>query len=97
MEKTAAKPPWKTLRVSHFPTASTATEINLEVLCSKPKTRRKSHYPWTKNGGQVTIISGVADSRSARKRQGGSRTDQNCSSGATQTNSGRVCQRNSCY
>src|SRR5260370_16047349 len=53
MEKTAAKPPWKTLRVSHFPTASTATEINLEVLCSKPKTRRMSHYPWTKNGGQV--------------------------------------------
>jgi hypothetical protein len=24
------------------------------VLCSKPKTRRKSHYPWTKNGGQVS-------------------------------------------
>jgi hypothetical protein len=23
------------------------------VLCSKPKTRRKSHYPWIKDGGQV--------------------------------------------
>jgi hypothetical protein len=58
VEKTAAGPPWKTLRVSHFPTASTAAGINLEVLCSKPKTRRKSHYPWTKNGGQVTHING---------------------------------------
>ena len=28
VEKTAAAPPWKTLRVSHFPTASTATGMN---------------------------------------------------------------------
>ena len=28
VEKTAAAPPWKTLRVSHFPTVSTATGIN---------------------------------------------------------------------
>jgi transposase len=28
VEKTAAAPPWKTLRVSHFPTASTVTGIN---------------------------------------------------------------------
>src|SRR5205823_10463723 len=38
VEKTAAEPPWKTLRVSYFPTASTAAVLNLEVLCSKPKT-----------------------------------------------------------
>jgi hypothetical protein len=25
MEKTVASPPWKTLRLSHFPTATTAT------------------------------------------------------------------------
>ena len=54
MEKTAAEPPWKTLRVSHFPTVSTAAVLNLEVLCSKPQTRRMSHYDWTKDGGQVT-------------------------------------------
>lgn len=53
VEKTAVKPPWKTLRVSHFPTASTAAVLNLEVVCSKLKTRRMSHYPWTKVGGQV--------------------------------------------
>jgi putative transposase len=29
VEKTAAGPPWKTLRVSHFPTATTAAGINL--------------------------------------------------------------------
>jgi hypothetical protein len=57
VEKTRAAPVWKTLRVSHFPTASTAAAINLEVLCSKPKTRKKSHYPWTKNGGQVSKVS----------------------------------------
>jgi hypothetical protein len=28
------------------------------VLCSKPKTRRKSHYPWTKDGGQVIGLRG---------------------------------------
>ena len=28
VEKTAAAPPWKTLRVSHFPTVSTATDTN---------------------------------------------------------------------
>jgi hypothetical protein len=28
VEKTAAQPPWKTLRVSHFPTVSTATDMN---------------------------------------------------------------------
>jgi putative transposase len=54
VEKTAAGPPWKTLRVSHFPTTSTAAGINLNLLCSTPKTRRKSHYPWTKYGGQVS-------------------------------------------
>ncbi|MBZ5506820.1 MAG: hypothetical protein LAO78_15295, partial [Acidobacteriia bacterium] len=46
--------PWKTLRVSHFPTASTAAGLNLKVICSKPQTRRMSHYEWTKDGGQVT-------------------------------------------
>ena len=55
VEKTRAAPAWKTLRVSHFPTASTAAVLNLKVLCSKPKTPRKSHYAWTKDGGQVTI------------------------------------------
>jgi putative transposase len=50
--------------VSHFPTASTAADINLEVLCSKPKTRRKSHYPWTKVGGQVTNASAMMKIRS---------------------------------
>jgi len=29
MEKTAAKPPWKTLRVSHFPTAPAAGEVSV--------------------------------------------------------------------
>jgi hypothetical protein len=26
------------------------------VLCSKPKTRRMSHHPWTRNGGQVINV-----------------------------------------
>ncbi len=52
MEKTEAEPPWKTLRVSHFPTVSTAAGINLKVLCSKPQTRRMSHYEWGRDGGR---------------------------------------------
>jgi putative transposase len=36
VEKTAAGPPWKTLRVYHFPPATTAAVIHLKVLCSKP-------------------------------------------------------------
>ncbi len=56
VEKTAAEPPWKTLRVSHFPTVSTAAGLNLEVLCSKPQTRRMSHYDWTKDGGKSCSI-----------------------------------------
>jgi hypothetical protein len=28
----------------------------LEVLCSKPQTRRLSHYDWTKDGGQVNGV-----------------------------------------
>ncbi len=55
MEKTAVKPPWKTLRVSHFPTVPTTASMHRKVLCSKPKNRRVSHYPWSKVGGQVTV------------------------------------------
>ena len=47
MEKTAIQPPWKTLRVYHFPTAPAA------VALSCP-THRDSHYDWTKNGGHIT-------------------------------------------
>lgn len=36
-KRRAAEPHWKTLRFSHFPTASTAAGLNLEVLCSKPQ------------------------------------------------------------
>src|SRR5208282_125450 len=54
VEKTAAEPPWKTLRVSHFPPASAAARRNLRGLCSLTQTRRLSHYEWTKNGGQVS-------------------------------------------
>src|SRR5512146_3024313 len=53
VEKTRAAPAWKTLRVSHFPTASTATKGASLRLYWKTPTRRKSHYPWTKNGGHV--------------------------------------------
>jgi hypothetical protein len=44
----------QTARDSHFPTASTAAARLLQRQCPKTQTRRKSHYPWTKNGGQVT-------------------------------------------
>src|SRR6266536_2209105 len=46
MEKTAIHPPWKTLRVSHFPTAPAAAALSCP-------TRRDSHYDWTKNGGHI--------------------------------------------
>src|ERR1019366_9315545 len=39
-------------RDSHFPTAPTTADV-LQRPCPKTQTRRKSHYPWTKNGGQV--------------------------------------------
>jgi hypothetical protein len=42
-------------RDSHFPTAPTAADVLLQRPRPKTQTRRKSHYPWTKNGGQVTI------------------------------------------
>src|ERR1019366_10562791 len=53
--------PWKRRSVeipqkardSHFPTAPTTADV-LQRPCPKTQTRRKSHYPWTKNGGQVT-------------------------------------------
>src|ERR1019366_1056619 len=40
-------------RDSHFPTAPTAADVFLQRPRPKTQTRRKSHYPWTKNGGQV--------------------------------------------
>src|ERR1019366_2025782 len=42
-------------RDSHFPTAPTTADV-LQRPCPKTQTRRKSHYPWTKNGGQVTSL-----------------------------------------
>src|SRR3990170_8556002 len=51
VEKTVASPPWKTLRVSHFPTATTTAGL-FQPLYLNPKPWRL-HYDWTKNGGQV--------------------------------------------
>src|SRR3990172_9054649 len=52
VEKTVASPPWKTLRVSHFPTATTTAGL-FQPLYLNPKPWRL-HYDWTKNGGQVS-------------------------------------------
>ena len=52
VEKTAAEPPWKTLRVSHFPTAPATVESAANLL--RCPTRRDSHYDWYKNGGQIS-------------------------------------------
>jgi hypothetical protein len=49
VEKTRAAPAWKTLRVSHFPTAPAAAVPTAVICCP---TRRVSHYEWTKNGGR---------------------------------------------
>jgi hypothetical protein len=38
-------------RDSHFPTAPTAADVLLQRPRPKTQTRRKSHYPWTKNAG----------------------------------------------
>src|ERR1700693_4849519 len=51
VEKTVASPPWKTLRVSHFPPASTTAAL-FRSLQWNPKLRRL-RYDWTQNGGQV--------------------------------------------
>src|ERR1700752_1665779 len=58
VEKTVAPPPWKTLRVSHFSPATTAARASLPCPFWSSKTRRKSHYLWTKNGGQVRGLLG---------------------------------------
>jgi hypothetical protein len=50
VEKTVASPPWKTLRVSHFPPAATAALFRPLQWSQKPWELR---YDWTKNGGQV--------------------------------------------
>src|SRR5579863_900326 len=51
VEKTVASPPWKTLRVSHFPTAATTAALFRPLQWNqKPWELR---YDWTKNGGQV--------------------------------------------
>src|SRR5579864_5957636 len=49
MEKRVATPPWKTLRVFHFPTA-TATAMSLSPGCRKA---RSSYYDACGNRGQV--------------------------------------------
>src|ERR1019366_8854482 len=67
-------------RGSHFPTAPTAADVFLQRPRPKTQTRRKSHYPWTKNGGQVNgttaedVGSGPEADRSGTKSKVGKGT-----------------------